>query len=678
MKKFFLTALFIALTATGLFAPVSINIDKKEISSDIHVAYANHEPGHAANAAPTGGGSTQTQGGGGGSTNSSGWIDWKWAFGEFGNLILSVCGSILWIAGVLFNAAVQLSVVSMGAIVKDMPTIGAAWAVVRDIANIAFIFILLAIGIGTILGVQHYGIRPLLPRLIIVALLINFSLFFAQISIDVANAASFLFYKQLNVASGCPEATGPFDFSRCSTGGISGLVMDSLKLPTIYKYRSGSTAQFNATYEDERAVQNANKLDGLQILQIAVLGSILILIAAFVFFVAGILLLIRFGLLLLLMALAPAALAAAILPQTQKYWDQWLKTFIGQAFFAPVYMLLLYITFLILGTGEGSFVNKIAGNVEGMSFADAFSKGAQGQVVIFLAYGVVIVFMIGSLMIARTMATQGGLAGMKWTKGIRDWAAAQPGKIPRWAVARSSEKLSRAYEDAQARFEKTKVGRAAAYLYDTPVRSTLKAGQNVKFGTGKTYAESKKQWDDRRRELGERRDVLEKRDKLYEGAEAPSGSDEMKEAQKIVREMSEKQLEQVKAHVLKIEDLALQLSVQKLEAIQKSDKFSHQDKKDIKEAWKSALMHNPQETLKKSSGELAKLPAEVLTDALIAPFLRVSDLRAIVQEKSMSPENKDKIRAAIEGAHKTTPNTDPNWKKFDATVKWLNTQGQEF
>ena len=74
------------------------------------------------------------------------------------------------------------------------------WVVTRDLANMFFIFILLYIAIATILEIAAYNAKALLARLIIVALLLNFSLFFTRVIIDASNILALAFYDQELVA----------------------------------------------------------------------------------------------------------------------------------------------------------------------------------------------------------------------------------------------------------------------------------------------------------------------------------------------------------------------------------------------------------------------------------------------------------------------------------------------
>lgn len=70
----------------------------------------------------------------------------------------------------------------------------AGWTVVRDFANLFFILIVVAIGIATALRVKQYEVRKTLPRLIIVAILINFSPVICGAVIDAANIITNFFF----------------------------------------------------------------------------------------------------------------------------------------------------------------------------------------------------------------------------------------------------------------------------------------------------------------------------------------------------------------------------------------------------------------------------------------------------------------------------------------------------
>ncbi|MHA1873309.1 MAG: hypothetical protein ACTSVB_04270, partial [Candidatus Heimdallarchaeaceae archaeon] len=60
-----------------------------------------------------------------------------------------------------------------------------AWKIVRDFANLFFAFAMLVIGIATIVGWEEYQAQKMLPKLLLIALLINFSLIFCLAIVDI-------------------------------------------------------------------------------------------------------------------------------------------------------------------------------------------------------------------------------------------------------------------------------------------------------------------------------------------------------------------------------------------------------------------------------------------------------------------------------------------------------------
>ena len=64
-----------------------------------------------------------------------------------------------------------------------------AWSAFRNIANIVFIivFIIVIISQVTGVGIDNYGIKKILPKLVLGALLVNVSYFICQACVDVGN-----------------------------------------------------------------------------------------------------------------------------------------------------------------------------------------------------------------------------------------------------------------------------------------------------------------------------------------------------------------------------------------------------------------------------------------------------------------------------------------------------------
>jgi len=68
----------------------------------------------------------------------------------------------------------------------NMPAVNAGWAVIRDLCNNFFIVILLAIAVGTVFRLPSYRYKEALPKLLVAAVLINFSKMITGIAIDIS------------------------------------------------------------------------------------------------------------------------------------------------------------------------------------------------------------------------------------------------------------------------------------------------------------------------------------------------------------------------------------------------------------------------------------------------------------------------------------------------------------
>ncbi|MSU76402.1 hypothetical protein EXS54_02960 [Patescibacteria group bacterium] len=78
------------------------------------------------------------------------------------------------------------------------PGIQAAWKVVRDLVNILFTIVLVALALMTIVRIdpQKYNVRSLLPILIFAVISVNFSLLFAEVMLNTATVLSSPFAAQ--------------------------------------------------------------------------------------------------------------------------------------------------------------------------------------------------------------------------------------------------------------------------------------------------------------------------------------------------------------------------------------------------------------------------------------------------------------------------------------------------
>ena len=320
------------------------------------------------------------------------------------NNVLKLVSLITGLGGVVLNGVVNYTVANVSQNYEKISSINIAWKTIRDIGNMGFIFVLLYAAITTILGTGRDN-KSLIVRVIVVAILINFSLFFTKVVIDISNVLALAFYDAM-----VPGAAGAG-----ISYGLSNAFMQYLDLTSLY------------------AVTGGAGLGLPSILTIGVMGSILLLITAFVFFAVAIMFIIRYVVLIIVLILSPIAFLSFVLPEMKKYRDQWWNALSGQAFFAPIYFALTWITLQILAgimgiDAESSPVFGTRGALSGVANVSISNAGVVSDGGFFstlINFGVVIAFLIISLVIAKEWANKAGGGINKLTS----WAGTAAGGV---------------------------------------------------------------------------------------------------------------------------------------------------------------------------------------------------------------------------------------------------------
>lgn len=310
------------------------------------------------------------------------------AFAPVTNFIMSIFAWLLGVAMVVLDSAVYYTVVKMGDYINGLSAVGVTWRILRDIGNIALIFGFLAVGITTILNVDWYGGKKTLPMLIIVAVLLNFSLFISEAIIDSGNLFATQFYSQIRGG-----AAGDRSISSITDEPISNAIMDKLGLATLY----GSALRKNDLLKENN------------IIFINILGGLLFMVAAFVMFSLAFILIARFVVLLFLIIIAPLGFAGLAVPQLKGAADKWWSELINQTITAPALLLLLYIALAIItdshfliGTGTPDVIGFVVNGNGELNLAG------------FASYLLSFIVAMGALLAVTMFAKQLGAFGASW------------------------------------------------------------------------------------------------------------------------------------------------------------------------------------------------------------------------------------------------------------------------
>jgi hypothetical protein len=193
------------------------------------------------------------------------------------------------------------------------------WSIIRNIANVLLVIAFLIIIFSQIssIGISNYGVKKMLPRVIIIAVAINLSWTIMSLAVDVVNVAGVGLHTLLDSAAVSPGAE-TLNSGNATASLVAGLVTGTAAIAV-------GTAVGLAT-----AGLSTLVLMALPFL----LGAALALLAA----VATLFL--RNALIIVLVIIAPVALVAYLLPNTEEYFKKWRKLFVSMLFLFPMAALL--------------------------------------------------------------------------------------------------------------------------------------------------------------------------------------------------------------------------------------------------------------------------------------------------------------------------------------------------
>lgn len=189
-----------------------------------------------------------------------------------------------------------------------------AWSTMRNFANVAFViaFIIIIYAQITGFGVTNYGIKKLLPRIIVAAILVNVSYWICAIAVDISNILG-------QSLSGLLEGTANQLFQQgkdfTQSGGGGG--WDVLTVSVI-----ATAAGVALLYV------------GLSVLAPLLLMALLAIVTVVVVLTA------RQALIILLIVVSPLAFVAYLLPNTESWFKKWRELFTSLLMMFPIIALV--------------------------------------------------------------------------------------------------------------------------------------------------------------------------------------------------------------------------------------------------------------------------------------------------------------------------------------------------
>jgi hypothetical protein len=325
--------------------------------------------------------------------------------GHIANTFIRILGWVLLqLTRVLFGLMVYNDFVE-----SDAVELG--WTLIRDVANLFFVLILLAVAIATILKVESYNFKRFLPKILIMAVLVNFSKLICGLLIDFAQVIMMTFAA-----------------AYAGIGGVGGwTLMQALRVPEML------TAVAEATRGGWSVKEKALELLG--VLMAAYLAVGLMIIAVVTVLVMVVVILMRMIMIWILVVLSPLAFILSAFPQGQRYAQQWWQEFAKYVIIGPILAFFLWLTFAMVGD-QGITIKQaeeleITRETVGQEMEPGFFT-AIGELSNFVSFVIAIGMLMGSLVITQQIGVQGGQLAGQALSLIRQKGLQAPIKAAGW------------------------------------------------------------------------------------------------------------------------------------------------------------------------------------------------------------------------------------------------------
>ncbi len=330
---------------------------------------------------------------------------------EIGGIAWIVCPVMNFVAELADKAfkfiANQFLVVHIGLFDENSGT-KTAWNIFRTYANIAFIIAFLAIIFSQItgLGINNYGIKRMLPRLIAAAILVNISYYLCQFAVDMSNV---LGYGLKNL----------FDSIHLSGGAGTDAVPEWKQM--MGKILAGTIVA------------------ALGVIFLLAISAPVLLAAILAVAMIAIILIAREAAIVLLIAVSPLAFVAYLLPNTEQWFKKWWKMF-----------STLLMVFPVIGVIFGA--SSLASRIINVSATQSDTDDSVVLQVTALAMAMIPFYAAPTALKGAMTAT--GAVGAK----LQGWGNRATGRFGKQAIGKSRERWN---NSIPGRYGKYRSGEAA-------------------------------------------------------------------------------------------------------------------------------------------------------------------------------------------------------------------------
>lgn len=229
--------------------------------------------------------------------------------------LIPITSWLIWLIGQVIDIALNLTLRND---FFSSPAITITWSIIRDLCNMAFIFVLIWGGLRTILNLSNVNVKKTITNVVIAALFINFSLFMTKVFIDASNVGTAWFVQGIeNIGGGT---------------GVSDSIRGILQMDKLTQNKAAG----------DSAITLASFVAGFALF-------IINCIAVYVLFQVAYFLIARIVVFVFLLVMSPIAFMGSLeIEELSKYSAKWWKDLRSQAIGGPMLFLMFYISLYIV------------------------------------------------------------------------------------------------------------------------------------------------------------------------------------------------------------------------------------------------------------------------------------------------------------------------------------------
>lgn len=254
---------------------------------------------------------------------------WEPLLNVLGTTLMTLTAFILLLSGTVFDKFLQLMVLDFRTTFNTViEGIRIGWQLFRDLANLGIIGIFVFVAVMTIIGKAEFGAKKLIARVLIVAILINFSLLFTNIAIEATNFVSLKFWQAMS--------------AQVQERGTAQTYLEAFGIRDYWTDSSRLVAEASTT--------TGRSFAGLLY---GIVGALVFLAIAYVLIYGAAIITARALLLIFSLLASSLAFASIMLPDHMAKvpyvgWYAWKSNLIKASLFGPLLILFLWITMKII------------------------------------------------------------------------------------------------------------------------------------------------------------------------------------------------------------------------------------------------------------------------------------------------------------------------------------------